>query len=167
MAILPTKAARADAGFAAFALVASLFFLVEAQRLPPARFDPLGPGAFPIGISILIALLSAVALVMAVAGRDLGRAQTSLIVGLDDADATHTARPWLGVATMAALVVFVGVLQWTELSFAWASAGFITVLGVLLSDRSPKSLLIAVCVGLAMGFGLAYLFGRMLLLLLP
>ena len=44
------RARRADIGFTALVLVVATVFLVQAWKLPASRFDPLGPGAFPIGI---------------------------------------------------------------------------------------------------------------------
>ena len=89
----------------------------EARGLPPAPYDPLGPKAFPIAVSVALAALGLAMLVRLVIGRSLGRTATSMVVGLEAA-AGEARRPW----TAAGILV---------LAFAYAGAASITWLETL------------------------------------
>lgn len=161
------RARLADLVFAVAVMAVSAFFFVEARRLPPSRFDPLGPGTFPLAISGLLVLLGALALILTLLGRNIGRAEISLIVGVSDADASHRPRPWLAVFAFLAVAAYALVLQFTPVDFFWATAGLIAVLGIAMSDRSPRMIAIAVAVGLGASGAITVLFGQLLRLLLP
>ena len=145
----------------------SLVAFWQAWQLPPSRFDPLGPGSCPLALAALLGVMSLGALVMALRGRDIGRAEMSMVLGVGDGEGGHRRRPWLAVGTLAALVAYGLVLEFTGLGFFWASAGLIAGLGIAMSRRSPREIAIAVVVGLAMSGLLTWLFGRVLLLSLP
>ncbi len=158
---------RADIGLALLMLGVSLVAGWQAAKLPPSRFDPLGPGSFPLALSIILGLLSLGALVLTLRGRDIGRAETSMVLGLDDSVGSHRRRPWLAAGTLAALVAYALVLQYAPLGFFWPTAAAIFGLGAAMSRRTPRQLLIAALVGVAMSGLLTWLFGRVLLLSLP
>ena len=78
----------------------------EAAKLPPSRFDPLGPGSFPLALAGILGLLSLAALLLSLRGRDIGRAETSMVLGLDESVGSHRRRPWLATGTLAVLVAY-------------------------------------------------------------
>lgn len=158
---------RADIGLALLMLGVSLVAFWQAWKLPPSRFDPLGPGSFPLALAAILGVLSVAALGLTLRGRDIGRAETSMVLGLDDTGGSHRRRPWLAAGTLAALVVYGLVLQYTPLGFFWATAAAIAGLGAAMSSRTPRHLAIALVVGVAMSGLLTWLFGRVLLLSLP
>ena len=158
---------RADIGLALLMLGASLVAFWQAWKLPPSRFDPLGPGSFPLALSAILSFLSLAALAMALRGRDIGRAEMSMVLGVAGSEGDHRRRPWLAAGTLAALVAYGLVLELTGLGFFWASAGLIAGLGIAMGRRSPREITIAVAVGLVMSGLLTWLFGRVLLLALP
>lgn len=160
------KARRADIGFTAVVIVAATAFLYQAWKLPPSRFDPLGPGSFPITICILLILLAGYGLVAALSGRDLGRAETSLIVGMDD-EASHRRRPMLAVAVFLATALYALVLQKTELPFWAVTAVYVALVGIAMSQRSRRQVRIAIAVGVGAGIVLTIVFGHLLELVLP
>jgi hypothetical protein len=159
-------ARRADLGFTAAVIVTAAVFLHQAWRLPSSRFDPLGPGAFPIAICILLLALSAIGLVSVLRGRSLGRAETSLIVGLDE-EAGHRRRPALAAFVFAATIAYALVLQFAPVDFSVATAFYVAVTGVAMSRRTRRHVLIAVAVGVGAGAGLTLVFGGLLGLVLP
>ena len=161
------RARRADIGFTVLVLVVATVFLVQAWKLPASRFDPLGPGAFPIGICILLIVLAGAGLMLTLLGRTLGQAETSLIVGVGDTDATHRLRPGLAVFVLLATIVYGAVLQFTPVGFFWATAIFVAATGVAMSKRTPRLIAIALAVGLATSGALTLIFGKLLGLLLP
>lgn len=161
------RARRADIGFTVLVLVVATVFLVQAWKLPASRFDPLGPGAFPIGICILLILLASAGLLFTLSGRLLGQAETSLIVGVGDTDATHRRRPGLAVFVFVATILYGAVLQFTPVGFFWATAVFVASTGIAMSKRTPRRIALALFVGLATSGALTLIFGKLLGLLLP
>ena len=161
------KPRRADIGFTVLVLAVATVFLVQAWKLPASRFDPLGPGAFPIGICILLIVLAGTGLVLTLLGRTLGQAETSLIVGVDGADAGHQRRPGLAVFVFIATIVHCAVLQFTPVGFFWATAVFVAATGIAMSKRTPRLIMIALAVGVATSGALTLIFGKLLGLLLP
>ena len=63
----------------------------QAAKLPPSRFDPLGPGSFPLALAVILGLLSLAALALTLRGRDIGRAETAMILGVDVGEAAIAA----------------------------------------------------------------------------
>jgi hypothetical protein len=161
------RARRADVGFTVFVLLVTTVFLIQAWKLPASRFDPLGPGAFPIGICILLVVLAGAGLVYTLSGRTLGQAETSLIVGIGDSESGHQRRPGLAVFVFVATILYGAVLQFTPVGFFWATAVFVAATGMAMSRRTPRLIVIAILVGLATSGALTLIFGKLLGLLLP
>jgi putative tricarboxylic transport membrane protein len=167
MGVPQRRARRADVAFTVLVLVVATVFLVQAWKLPTSRFDPLGPGAFPIGICILLIVLAAAGLVMTLSGKALGQAETSLIVGVEDGEAAHKRRPGLAVFIFVATIVFGAILQFTSLGFFWVTAGFIAVAGIAMGPRTPRLIALAIAIGFGISGALTLIFGKLLGLLLP
>lgn len=163
----PARERRANLVLAVAMLAVSIGFGWQAAKLPPSRFDPLGPGSFPLALAGLLGALALLALISAWRGRDLGRAETSMVLGVGGGEPAHGRRPWLAVGAFLAIGGYALILGLTGISFFWASAALIATLGAMMSRRTPKDLLIAVAVGLGMSGFLTLLFGRFLLLSLP
>ena len=159
------KNRNADIGFSACVLAIGLVFLVQAWRLPPSRFDPLGPGSFPIAICLLLIVLSSTALVLSLLGRNLGAAETSMILGIGDEGGKR--RPWLAVFVFLAAAAYVAVLQWTPVGFFWATAAFVFAAGLAMGGRTVRTAAIAAAVALGTSAALTFLFGRLLGFPLP
>lgn len=159
-------ARRADLGFTAAVIATAALFLHQAWQLPSSRFDPLGPGAFPIAICVLLLVLSGFGLVSVLRGRSLGRAETSLIIGID-AQALHRRRPALAAFVLAATIAYTLVLQFAPVDFAAATAVYVAVAGVAMGRRTRRHILIAVAVGIGAGACLTLVFGGLLGLVLP
>ena len=166
MAIHASAGARISASPRRSSLTVAPVFLHQAWKLPSSRFDPLGPGAFPIAICILLLVLSAPRSPVGLRGRSLGRAETSLIVGSTKRRPARR-RPGLAAFVFAATspmrgpAIRAGRLLLGDGDLSWRVAG------VAMSRRTRRHVLIAVAVGVAAGVGLTLVFGGLLGLVLP
>jgi hypothetical protein len=140
----------------------------EARKLAPAPFDPLGPKSFPMWIAGALGLLSVVAAIIVLCGRTLGRADTSLILGIgDDTPTDYQLRPGLAVAASALTVAYVAVLTLTGTGFLWATIAYIGALGWAMSERTRRHAIIAAAVAVIGGIAITFLFTKIFVLDLP
>lgn len=109
----------------------------EARGLPPAPYDPLGPKAFPIGVSVALAALGLAMLVRLLVGRSLGQAATGMVVGLDAA-AGHVRRPWTAAGTLLLAFGYAGALSTRGVGFLPATAAYLFLSGVLLGPLQRR-----------------------------
>ena len=104
----------------------------EAQSLPPAPYDPLGPGSFPLWVSYALGALALAMAARLVFGRSLGRASHSMVTGLEGG-AEHLLSPWTAIL----LLVF-SLLYGVALSFracpSWPPPWFISSRPAWFSD---------------------------------
>jgi hypothetical protein len=159
---------HADLWLAVFMAAISAVVWWEARKLAPAPFDPLGPKSFPMWIAGALGVLSLISIVVILAGRALGRSETSLILGIgDDAPTDYALRPGLAVAASILTVVYVAILTFTDVGFLWTTIAYIGVLGWAMSDRTPRHNLIAAATAVVAGAGITFLFTRIFILDLP
>lgn len=159
---------RADLWLALAMIAVSAVVWWEASKLAPAPFDPLGPKSFPMWIAGALGLISAVAVIIILCGRTLGRSDTSLILGIgDEAPAEYALRPGLAVAASLLTVLYVAVLTLTSAGFLGATIAYIAALGWLLSDRTKRHTVIALAIAVIAGFAITFLFTRIFVLDLP
>lgn len=109
----------------------------EAHGLPPAPYDPLGPKAFPVGVSVALAALGLAMLVRLLVGRSLGRAATSMVVGLEAA-AGHARRPWTAAGILVLAFGYAGALSIRGVGFLPATAVYLFLSGVLLGPLEGR-----------------------------
>lgn len=141
--------------------------LSQSLRLPPSRFDPLGPGSFPSAICGLLLLLSGIGLVQIFRNRSLGRAETSLLTGISEQN-EFKQHPWLAASLYAGTAGYAVLLQFTGLDFLWATIVYLFSAGVLLSrNMLPRTLLISLAVAICASAALTYIFSRLLVVALP
>lgn len=163
-----SKQRRADLWLAVAMMAISGAVWWEASKLAPAPFDPLGPKSFPMWIAGTLGVLSAVAAISVLCGRALGRAETSLILGIgDEGPAEYVLRPGLAVTASLLTLVYVGVLTFTGIGFLWATIGYIGALGWAMSDRTLRHGVIAALVAVIAGGAITYLFTKIFVLDLP
>jgi Tripartite tricarboxylate transporter TctB family len=133
------KSARiADALYAVALIVVAGLVLREAGTLAPAPFDPLGPKTFPIWISYGLIALALAMLARLAAGRDLGWARQSMVLGLDET-ADHVRRPWVSLALFGLTVLYVTALSVRGIGFMIATGVYLLAAGLTLShfERRP------------------------------
>jgi hypothetical protein len=109
----------------------------EARGLPPAPYDPLGPGAFPIGVSVALAALGIAMLARLLVGRSLGRAATGMVVGLEVAG-EHRRRPWTAAGALLLAFGYAAALSFRGVGFLPATAVYLFLSGVLLGPLEGR-----------------------------
>ncbi len=155
----------AIAGGVVFAIAAAMWLAARAE--PPPGYDPLGSGRAPMVVSTALALLALVLIAKAALGLRVAQSQQSMIVGLDGAaQGDYALRPGLAVFAMLATLAYVGALA-AGLGFRWSTMLFLAGLGGAMCDRSPRQLAIAAAIAVIGGFGIDFLFTRLLLVQLP
>jgi hypothetical protein len=128
-----------------------------ARGLPPAPYDPLGPKAFPIGVSVALAALGLAMLVRLLVGRSLGRAATSMVVGLEAA-AGEARRPWTAAGILVLAFGYAGALSLRGVGFLPATAGYLFLSGVLLGPLEGRRVATVAAFAVAAAFALDLLF---------
>jgi hypothetical protein len=161
------RARIGDAAYAVGLLAVAGIVLHEAQKLPPAPFDPLGPGTVPSWICWGLIALALAMLANLAAGRDLGRAQQSMVIGLGGADAEHRPRPWVAVALFLITAGYMAALSVRGIGFMIATFGYLLAAGALLSGFNRGKLLPVAIVAAVMAVVLEVTFRRLFQLDLP
>ena len=128
-----------------------------ARGLPPAPYDPLGPKAFPIGVSVALAALGLAMLVRLLVGRSLGRAATSMVVGLEAA-AGQVQRPWTAAGILVLAFGYAGALSIRGVGFLLATAVYLFLSGVLLGPLEGRRVATVAAFAVAAAFVLDLLF---------
>ena len=128
---------QAEIAYIVLVLVAAGVTWREARGLPPAPYDPLGPKAFPLGVSIALVALGLAMLVRLLVGRSLGRAATSMVVGLEAA-AGQARRPWTAAGTLLLAFGYAGALSVRGIGFLPATALYLFLSGVLLGPLTSR-----------------------------
>ncbi|HEU5320408.1 MAG TPA: tripartite tricarboxylate transporter TctB family protein, partial [Methylomirabilota bacterium] len=129
----------------------------EARGLPPALYDPLGPKAFPIGVSVALAALGLAMLGRLLVGRSLGRAATSMVVGLEAA-AGQARRPWTAAGTLLLAFGYAGALSIRGVGFLPATAVYLFLSGVLLGPLTGRRVAAVAVFAVAAALALDLLF---------
>jgi len=156
-----------DALAALVVLAIAVVVFLAARREPAPLYDPFGPGTAPMAISVALAILAVILLVRALLGLRIGQSAQSLILGLDGAaPAEYRLRPDLALITFVTSVLFVAAMN-ADLPFLWSAMAFLLVLGAALSDRRPRSLVMAAAVAVIGAIAIDALFRRVLLVQLP
>ncbi|MBM3549131.1 MAG: hypothetical protein FJX54_19505 [Alphaproteobacteria bacterium] len=158
---------RIDALAALVVLVVAVVVFFAARREPAPLYDPFGPGTAPMAVSAALAFLAVILLVRTLVGLRVGQSAQSLILGLGgSAPADYRLRPDLALITFVASILFVAAMS-AGLPFLWSALAFLLVLGGALSDRRPRSLLIAAAVAVIGAILIDVLFRRVLFVQLP
>ncbi len=155
-----------DALFSGVMLILAVVVFATAWQLPPSLFDPLGPGAFPLLVSGLMAMLALIQLGRLALGLATGRSATSIIQGMGG-DAEYRQRPWLAAGLYVLTIVYALALAYAKVGFLAPTALYIGILGFALSQRTRKDGLTAIAVAIIGGVGTWYLFTKIFLVLWP
>ncbi len=151
---------RAETALALIAIALSALFLFEGTKLKPGVFEPIGPGAVPMGVAVLTIILSLLVL------HARWRAAAPL-AGPGDAQAALPER-WLLLLGVAALtLVYAALLHAGLVRYGYATVVYLLALFLLMSDRVRHDLSWAIALALAFGLGLDYVFRYLLVADLP
>lgn len=140
---------RADVCLALALIAFSTLVIVEANRLPPPFFDPLGSAAVPRFVAGLLIVLA-----LAVLGRCLLSPVTS--TRASDDEGVRPA-PWTALGVVLVSVLYVGAMHYGVLDFAAASTLFVIALGALLTRGRLGPMLWMVPLAVIVGYGLNHL----------
>lgn len=148
------------AEIAYIALILALAAIVwrEANRLPAAPYDPLGPKAFPIWVSYALAGLGLAMVLQLLLGRSLGHAAQSMVVGLEDAAGAYRRRPWTAVLTLALAFAYAAALSFRSVGFLPATAIYLFLAGMTLSPLTRRRAAIVAVFAAVAAFALDFLF---------
>lgn len=151
---------RWEIGMGGVAIVMAAAFLFDGRKLAPGVFEPIGPGPVPKAIAWLIIALSGA--MMAPAIRHLARGTASAPAPL-----AYAPRPVAAALVFAATAVYVAAMGMGWVGFAPATIVYLTATIWSLAEFRPIALGIGVVVSTILGFGLRYLFTRVLVTDLP
>jgi hypothetical protein len=122
----------AEIGYVVLILAVAGVVWREASALPPAPYDPLGPGAFPIWASYGLAALGLAMLARLLFGRSIGHAAQTTVVGLEDTAGEHARRPWVAVLTLMLAFAYAAGLSFRGVGFLPATAIYLFLAGIVL-----------------------------------
>ena len=151
-----------EIGVAALIIVICAVFLVQAFRLPPGTFEPLGSGPVPIYTSSIIILCCVIVIIRAV--RELLRNSGPLrAFQLEFSGGS----PLGGVLMLGSSIAYVGLLHFQVASFGLITFVFLTVLIWALERFNSRNILPAVAVAAIFSFGAEYIFTNVFVVDLP
>ena len=166
-----------DIGLSSGLLIISIIVFIQAVKLGPARFDLLGAAFLPKLLSVGIAVLSLVILVNAVI--KLAQATPPDTIGEEtpepedlNAESPFVRRPSMAVFVVVLTALYILVMSQKWLHYLSATIAFITVAAVTMSffEKTPNwyiRIAVIVTTALILGFGLEYLFTKVLVINLP
>lgn len=162
-AVRPKHAADAIFALGSAALAAAVYF--GARDLPESPYDPLGPAAFPLALSALLALLSVVQFARLAFGFATGASAVALVHGLDGGG-THRLRVDLAVAIYAMTIAYALALAFGA-GFLVATTVYVVGAGVALAGRDRRAVVEAAGIGALLAAAIWALFTHVFLLQWP
>ena len=150
------RAHRSAVGVAVICVAVAAAFLVDGWSLKPGTFEPIGSGTVPNGIACIV-----IALALAVGGQAIQGLRRSEAARVQD------ERWFRTVAAFAWTAAYALVLSTGAVRYQWATAVYGPVLVMILADRPLRILRWAAPLGIALAFGLDYVFRRILVTDIP
>jgi hypothetical protein len=162
----PRPGRAADLGFAALCGGVAALIAVEARKLPPSPFDPLGPGAVPLWVAGLLGGLALLLVSRVLLRLEVGAAAQSFVLGVGG-EVEHRRRPALALASLVLTAAYVAVMDLGWAGFRVATFGYLVALSALLLPRRARPQAIGVALAAAGALGLHWLFTAVLFVDLP
>jgi hypothetical protein len=150
---------RVDIGVCLFLIVVCCAVLVEAAKLPPGSFEPLGSAPIPQATAGLIIFLCL--LVIGKAALTLWRGNAII------AEEIYPPRRLDAAVIFGMTVIYVALMALRVAGFAPITAVFLFVAIAFLTRFAPRSLPIAAVTGIVMGWGCQYIFTQVFVVDLP
>jgi hypothetical protein len=150
---------RVDIGVCLLLIVICCAVLVEAAKLPPGSFEPLGSAPIPQATAGLIIFLCLLVI-----------ARAALVMRRGEGIVAEPADPprRLDAAVIFGLtVIYVALMALRVAGFALITAVFLFVTIAFLTRFAPRSLPIAALIGIVMGWGCQYVFTQVFVVDLP
>lgn len=158
---MPDSESRAETALAWLAIALSGVFLFEGAKLKPGVFEPIGPGAVPMGVAVATIVLSAMVLI----GR--WRASAARAGRTHDSSGAPPENWRLMIAVSALTVVYTAVLQAGVARYGWVTVAYLLLTFLVVSGRARQDLPWALALALGFGLGLDYVFRHLLVTDLP
>jgi hypothetical protein len=130
----------------------------EARTLPPAPYDPLGPGSFPLWVAYGLAGLALAMLLRLALGRSLGRASHSMVTGLEG-EAEHETSPATAILLLAVSFGYAIALS-LRAPFLFSTMAYLFAGGAILGPLEKRRLAIVAVFAVVAGLALDTLFLR-------
>jgi hypothetical protein len=148
--------ARAEAAVALLTIALSAWFLAEGSTLKPGVFEPIGPGAVPMGVAAVTLILALLVL--------LARMRQSR----GTADAAAAAEDWAQTFGVGAITLgYCAVLQFGVLRYGLVTAIYLALVIIVMAPQRRTALPWALGIGVVTGFGLDAIFRHLLVADLP
>ncbi len=150
---------RVDIGVCLFLIVICCAVLVEAAKLPPGSFEPLGSAPIPQATAGLIIFLCLLV---------IGRAALTLWYREEIiAENAYPPRRLDAAVIFGLTVIYVALMALRVAGFAPITAVFLFVAIAFLTRFAPRSLPVAALTGIVMGWGCQYIFTQVFVVDLP
>lgn len=156
--------ARAETTLAWLAITLSALFLYEGAKLKPGVFEPIGPGAVPMGVAVLTIILS---LLVLLERRRKSIARAKGETALDDAIAPLREQWSLLAAVSVLTLVYVAVLHSGVARYGLVTVVYLLASFLIVSGRVRQDLPWSAVLALAFGLGLDYVFRHLLVADIP
>lgn len=156
--------ARAETTLAWLAITLSALFLYEGAKLKPGVFEPIGPGAVPMGVAVLTIILSVLVLLER-RRKPFARAMGE--TALDAATAPLREQWGLLAAVSVLTLVYVAVLHSGAARYGLVTVVYLLASFLIVSGRVRQDLPWSVALALAFGLGLDYVFRHLLVADIP
>jgi hypothetical protein len=150
---------RVDIGVCLFLIVICCAVLIEAAKLPPGSFEPMGSAPIPQATAGLIIFLCL--LVVGRAAVAMWRGQTGA------AEEAYPPRRLDAAVLFGLTVLYVLLMAQRVAGFAPITALFLFVAIAFLTRFAPRSLPVAALIGVVMGWGCQYVFTQVFVVDLP
>ncbi|MSU88705.1 hypothetical protein GE300_03605 [Rhodobacteraceae bacterium 2CG4] len=151
-----------EIGVSAFVAAICAVFFVQASRLPPGSFEPLGSGPVPKWTAAIVILCC-----IAVMARGILRLRAAGGLAASAREEFTGGRPGGAVLMLAGSVLYVALLHFKVASFGIVTFVFLTLLIWALEGLRPAVLLPALVTAAVAAFGAEYLFTNVFTVDLP
>lgn len=152
---------RAETLLACLAIAFSGLFLFEGAKLKPGVFEPIGPGAVPMGVAVVTIVLSL--LVLWARWRKPRDAAGQALT-----DSAPEREKWgLLLAVAALTVAYTAILQTGVARYGLVTVVYLLVTFLVVSGSVRRDLRWSVVLALVFGLGLDYVFRHLLVADLP
>jgi Tripartite tricarboxylate transporter TctB family len=158
--MIPDRLQRiAEVLYISIILVIAVVLRREAQSLPPAPYDPLGPGSFPLWVSYALGALALAMAARLVFGRSLGRASHSMVTGFEGG-AEHLLSPWTAILLLVFSLLYGVALSFRAVPFVAATMVYLFAAGLVLGPLARKRLISVILFAVLAAVMLDILFRR-------
>lgn len=151
---------RWDIGMGSAAVVIAAAFLQDSRKLPPGVFEPIGPAPIPRAVAWLVIALAVMMMLPALWRLVRGGAPAPDPL-------PYAPRPLAAALVLAATAIYVAAMALGLAGYTPATIAFLGVTIWFLAEFRRAALPVALAIAVILGFGLRYLFTRVLVTDLP